>query len=193
MTRLYLDDVRNPPDDGGGPWTTCRTAEEAKAVLLAGSVAEATLDHDLGHCPLCEVVSPDDEQVYALDCIVCVHLRTGYDLVRWMAESRTWPATKPRVHSANPVGRAAMVQAIERHWCASDSDAEPVATGRALEAEEPLGPECQLGSGCCGRGYQFEAVAGTKNDWIPDMREVYCACPAGYRLRMLDGRDGGDD
>ncbi len=117
MIRLYLDDVRNPPEDGGGPWTICRTAEEAKAVLLAGPVAEATLDHDLGHCPLCETVEEDgDGSVRMVDAYPCGHLRNGYDLVKWMMEFGVWPAMKPRVHSANPVGRAAMVQAIERHW-----------------------------------------------------------------------------
>ena len=106
MVRLYLDDVRNPPDDGGEPWMLCRTLDEAKALLLRGA-DEASLDHDLGQCGTCASdLGPNN----------CEHVGTGYDLVKWMAEHCVWPRLKPRVHSANPVGRAAMVQMIERYW-----------------------------------------------------------------------------
>lgn len=106
MIRLYLDDVRNPPDDGGEPWTVVRTLDEAKDLLEAG-VYEASLDHDLGQCDDCRSdLGPDH----------CPHIGTGYDLVKWMAETECWPMTKPRVHSANPVGAAVMRQMIERHW-----------------------------------------------------------------------------
>lgn len=105
--RLYLDDVRNPPNDGGGPWTVVRTIDDAKALLLTGDVEEASLDHDLGQCDACRSdLGPDH----------CPHVGTGYDLVKWMAEHDVWPRVKPRCHSANPVGRAAMVQMIERYW-----------------------------------------------------------------------------
>ncbi len=43
------------------------------------------------------------------------------------------------------------------------------------------GPECPKDAGCGGRGYQFEAEPGTEDDRIPDMHEVYCRCPIGYR------------
>lgn len=42
---LYLDDVRNPPDDS---WTLVRTAEEARTIIASGVVECASLDHDLG-------------------------------------------------------------------------------------------------------------------------------------------------
>jgi NAD+-processing family protein with receiver domain len=103
--RLYLDDVRNPPDDGE-PWALCRTLDEAKALLLAG-VDEASLDHDLGMCSECwSELGPNN----------CPHVGTGYDLVKWMAEHGVWPRLKPRVHSANPVGAHAMRQMIDRYW-----------------------------------------------------------------------------
>ncbi|WP_437310079.1 cyclic-phosphate processing receiver domain-containing protein [Sorangium sp. So ce388] len=104
--RLYLDDVRNPPDDGGGPWTICRTVEQAKALLLRG-VDEASLDHDLGQCDACRSdLGPNN----------CPHVGTGYDLVKWMAEHGVWPRMEPCVHSANPVGAHAMRQMIDRYW-----------------------------------------------------------------------------
>jgi hypothetical protein len=106
MIRLFLDDVRNPPDDGGGPWTVCRTLAEAKALLLRG-VDEASLDHDMGRCDACRSdLGPNN----------CEHVGTGYDLVKRMAEHDVWPRLKPRAHSANPTGSMFMRQMIERHW-----------------------------------------------------------------------------
>jgi hypothetical protein len=112
--RLYLDDVRKPPDDGGGPWTICRTAEEARAVLLAGPVEEASLDHDLGEFDDCANAFPP--RGYQVVTNTCHHRMTGYDLVKWMAEHDVWPRHKPRVHSANPAGAANMRATIERYW-----------------------------------------------------------------------------
>ena len=106
MIRLYLDDVRNPPDDGGGPWRICRTVGEAKALLLSG-VDEASLDHDLGQCEACASdLGPNN----------CEHVGTGYDLGKWMADHEVWPRFKPRVHSQNPTGAMFLRQMIERHW-----------------------------------------------------------------------------
>lgn len=104
--RLFLDDVRLPPADGRGPWTVVRTLAEACAVLSGSDVEEASLDHDLGQCAACADGERD----------TCSHAATGYDLVKWMAETGHWPRTKPVVHSANPVGAAAMRQMIDRHW-----------------------------------------------------------------------------
>lgn len=107
MTRLYLDDVRNPPDDGGGPWTICRTVEEAKALLLAGPVHEASLDHDLGQCDACRSdLGPNN----------CPHVPTGLELVAWMLVHDRWPRLKPLVHSANGVFGPMMRFLIDRNW-----------------------------------------------------------------------------
>jgi endogenous inhibitor of DNA gyrase (YacG/DUF329 family) len=107
---LYLDDVRNPPDDS---WTLVRTAEEARAIIASGVVECASLDHDLGECDECAAKSTTPGLFYPFSCR---HRMTGYDLVKWMAEEGQWPAKKPMVHSANPVGRANMVATIERYY-----------------------------------------------------------------------------
>lgn len=107
MTRLFLDDVRNPPDDGGGPWTVCRTVDEAKAVLLAGPVEEASLDHDLGQCDACRSdVGP----------MHCPHVPDGRDLVAWMVAEKRWPRLKPRVHSQNGLYGPEMRATINMYW-----------------------------------------------------------------------------
>ena len=54
-------------------------------------VADLSLDHDLG----------EDQE-------------TGYDLVKWMAETDAWPQNKPTVHSMNPVGRAERLNQRDR-------------------------------------------------------------------------------
>ena len=114
MIKLYLDDVRSPPDD---TWTVARTAEEARAILLAGPVECATLDHDLGPCPLCNVTEEGDEGLVVIESFPCSHLVTGYDLVKWMAEARVWPRFMPAVHSTNSTGGATAMRAhILRHW-----------------------------------------------------------------------------
>jgi hypothetical protein len=107
---LYLDDVRNPPDDS---WTLVRTAEEARTIIDSGVVECASLDHDLGECDECTAKSITPGLFYPY---TCRHRMTGYDLVKWMAATGHWPRRKPICHSANPVGRANMVAAIERYF-----------------------------------------------------------------------------
>jgi hypothetical protein len=115
---LYLDDVRPVPDG----WMLATNIEEAKAILLTGEVVAASLDHDLGACDACMGGRSWEEWVVNHgmqgDSIVamphCTHVGTGYDLVCWMEETGNWPKQKPVVHSANPVGRARMLQAIEK-------------------------------------------------------------------------------
>src|SRR3972149_2433857 len=86
--KLYLDDERVEPEG----WTRIKTVQEAKEFLLSGKVEELSLDHDLG-----------TEE-------------TGYTLCLWMAETGNWPAKKPGIHSANPVGVANMRSVIERYF-----------------------------------------------------------------------------
>ena len=105
--KLYVDDIRPCPDG----WTLARTVAEAKLHLGLGGVDALSLDHDMGACDTCINTEP-----LAAQTLQCDHVECGYDLVVWMIESGRWPATKPIVHSMNPVGRQRMLDAIERHW-----------------------------------------------------------------------------
>ena len=95
MIKLWLDDIRPAP----AGWTWVKTVNAAAQLLAVGhfdksrAIVEASLDHDLG----------ENEP-------------TGYDLVKWMAETGFWPETKPRVHSANPPGAENMRATIDRYW-----------------------------------------------------------------------------
>jgi hypothetical protein len=94
VIRLWLDDLRTPPDDS---WTWVKTVADATALMEAGEVAEASLDHDLG------------EDVDGRE------LPEGRTLIYWMAEHECWPTKAITVHSANPVGVDYMLGMIERY------------------------------------------------------------------------------
>ncbi len=102
---LWLDDERPAPPG----WTWAKTVAEAIAILEAGPVEAASLDHDLSDFDAATAGGTSQRRE-----------RTGYDLCLWMAENGVWPRQRPVVHSANPVGRQAMVQFLERHWRASE-------------------------------------------------------------------------
>lgn len=99
--KLYLDDIRSPPDE---TWTLVKTVEEAKALLLPGDVECASLDHDLGMVETSPGIFSETEQP------------NGMALCRWMAETGHWPKFKPAVHSANVVAAPVMRAFIERFW-----------------------------------------------------------------------------
>ena len=91
--KLWLDDRRGPPDEG---WVHVYTPDEVIETLKAGKVTELSLDHDLG-------IFTAEREI------------TGYDVLLWIerevAEGR-FQAPKLDVHSANPVARRRMQQAI---------------------------------------------------------------------------------
>lgn len=96
--RVYLDDIRTPPEG----WTLVKTYEECVEALLTGEVEHLSLDHDLAdeHYAL---LLPDEEFDYSE-----FKERTGYDVCKWMVENNVWPKTSITLHSANPPGRENM-------------------------------------------------------------------------------------
>jgi len=89
--RLYLDDVRPTPE---GYDLSVKTAWGAIAWIMSGKITHVSLDNDLG----------DD-----------VECGQGRDVANWI-EHAAYDGRIPRmdiqIHSANPVARAAMEQAI---------------------------------------------------------------------------------
>ncbi|HYE79241.1 MAG TPA: cyclic-phosphate processing receiver domain-containing protein [bacterium] len=79
--RLFLDDMRVPPDDGTD-WVHARTVPEFLSIVAQRPTLElVSFDHDLG---------PDDSD--------------GYDCARMMLWVHDTRPAKVWVHSANPVG-----------------------------------------------------------------------------------------
>ncbi len=89
--KLFLDDVRQPPDDS---WTVARSVTAAKRIVRQCDNWEAAmLDHDLGERRL-----------------------TGEYFVLWCIGQNRWPIEKPIVISANPYGAMRMREAIDKFW-----------------------------------------------------------------------------
>lgn len=92
MTRLWLDDIRLPPEG----WVWAKTSDEAIAALSnadeAGvTISEMSFDHDLGG---------DD---------------TARRVVLWLCEMDVdWPE-RIYCHSANPVGYGWITGMVERY------------------------------------------------------------------------------
>lgn len=117
--KLWLDDVRDPAQHGAIGYVWVKTVGDAKAKLLTGEVEKASLDHDLGACDACLAGRGAEQWLVENDYMAmpnCTHVGTGYDLCVWMAETGHWPKERPRVHSANPVGRERMCGVIERYF-----------------------------------------------------------------------------
>jgi hypothetical protein len=88
--KVYLDDERPTPPG----WTRAYTSHEAIALLSTGQVTIISLDHDLG---------PPEAG-------------TGYDVCLWLEEQVILNGFTPpevRIHSANPVGRQRMQNAVK--------------------------------------------------------------------------------
>ncbi len=89
--RLWLDDCRPIPEDFH---LLAKSATEAIQILEEGQVTHISLDHDLGP----------------------PQAGTGYEVACWLeAQTATNPYFKPptwTVHSANPVGRGRIEQAL---------------------------------------------------------------------------------
>ena len=96
MIKLWLDDVREPPDKS---WAWVTTATAAIEMLKSGEVDEASLDHDLEF----------NQQGY-LDAF---GRGTGLEVARFIALMVRPPAIV-RVQSMNPIGAKAMLDALQR-------------------------------------------------------------------------------
>lgn len=88
MTCLFLDDERDPPDDGRN-WIIARDFSTARDIIMENGISEfMSLDHDLGAG------------------------ETGYDFVKWLCDyvldghAKFPEGFSFYVHSQNPVGRA---------------------------------------------------------------------------------------
>lgn len=90
--KIWVDDVRTPPDDTWSPrYTSAGTIGWLKICKRMGwTIDVMSLDHDLG----------DDD--------------TTRPIVLWMCENDFWPR-EVRVHSANPVGVEWLTGMIERY------------------------------------------------------------------------------
>lgn len=88
--RMFLDDLRNPPDNG--PWIIVRSFDEFVDWIEKNGMPDfISFDHDLGD-----------------------GVPTGMDCAKWLVEHEL-PLKNFAVHSANPPGRA-NIQGLLDNW-----------------------------------------------------------------------------
>ena len=88
--KLWLDDIRHPPDSS---WWWAKTFEEAVEVLTTMDIIEISLDHDLGHD------------------------KSGYDVACWIEQQAYNGTLRPLtwyIHSSNPSGRTRIELALNQ-------------------------------------------------------------------------------
>jgi hypothetical protein len=98
---LWLDDRRNPAENGyiGAAWA--KTYDEAIASLETGEVELCSLDHDL---TMSQTLGLTNEE------------KTGYNVICYMEEHNIWPEQGVLVHSQNAAGRHRMLQVVQKHY-----------------------------------------------------------------------------
>lgn len=95
--KVFLDDVREPPQEEG-PWVIVRSAKEAVKVLKTGKVTFLSFDHDLGG------------------------FFDGGTVAKWIEKAAYEGRIPPldwQIHSANPVGGKRIFHAMgaaEKFW-----------------------------------------------------------------------------
>lgn len=97
MNKLFVDDLRNAPDDS---WDVARNFHQAICMLEAKQYELVSLDHDIA-------------SFYGNKEM------TGRDILNFLIMLKMDGKPVPyaiRVHSANPVGVASMEEDIAYHW-----------------------------------------------------------------------------
>jgi len=110
MTRLWVDDLREPPEG----WTWTKTVTEAIRILATQDVTEVSLDHDISH-----VVKPKEwlnipqgievqnsEAIYAIasrGTEVPISCMETFEPVAWFLAYCPFGVRNVRIHTASPV------------------------------------------------------------------------------------------
>lgn len=116
--KLYIDDIRNPPDDS---WTLCRTVSEAIRALAQFNFEEVSLDHDISHQVTVADVSrpfPCEETFQP----VAYFIGVAYRYEKTIGFDRNIP--KITIHSSNPVGGLEMQNILKGYGI--DSELKPM-------------------------------------------------------------------
>lgn len=111
--RMYVDDLRNPPDRS---WVVCRSVAAAQEYIeVYGYPYFISFDHDLGMKT--SGVTPGGIVLAAEE-----EAPTGYDLTKWLCEcdlDSPWMRRlnfRYQVHSANPVGKANIYGYLDHYF-----------------------------------------------------------------------------
>lgn len=128
--KLWVDDIRNAPDD---TWHVARTVTAAIRALAMFEFEEVSLDHDISHQVSVGELSrpfPCDETFEAVAHYIAEKaLASG----RFEDRARRWDP-KVVLHTSNPVGAQAMKEVLYRGFI-TDIQVRPFGAANRLEME----------------------------------------------------------
>lgn len=104
MNKIWVDDIRRPPDES---WNWVRTNDAARELLLRQPYTAASLDHDMGLHEFDPDVPDADMQVLDHDW----PMDDGVELAVWMVKNNCVPPYV-RIHSHNPIGARRMLEIL---------------------------------------------------------------------------------
>jgi hypothetical protein len=99
--KLWLDDMRVPPDD---TWMRAWTRDQAIAILANNECEFASLDYD---------ITWDEVLETEFDWEIT---RTGLAVVLWLIFTKRWPRDGVAVHSKNTKGAEMMRRLLGSHY-----------------------------------------------------------------------------
>lgn len=101
--KLFIDDIRNAPDDS---WVTARTITEAIRILATMHVDEVSIDHDISH----QVIIGETERPYP-----CGEM---FEAVAWYIKAmpKTSSPSRITIHTSNPVGRQKIIDILHEKY-----------------------------------------------------------------------------
>lgn len=107
--KLWVDDIRNAPDDS---WNVARTVSEAIKTIATMKVEHISLDHDISH----QVSIDKMSRPYACGECFCA---VAYFIVEKYVDNRSAMMPKISIHTANPVA------AVELQYVLRGAGIEP--------------------------------------------------------------------
>lgn len=118
--KLWLDDIRRPPNTATKEWYWARSVDQAKEFMelcarQGTEVIEASLDHDMG----LHDADPDAADAHLMQAPDWAEHQNGMDFVKWMVETGYVPS-KVTVHSMNWPARENMCSYLNqacKHFC----------------------------------------------------------------------------
>jgi hypothetical protein len=99
--KLWVDDMRNPPEKDEESYDVARSYDEAIQMLKTHKYTDIYLDHDLG-----DFTGPNN------------HERTGYDIILFLVDRKNNGKYVPinfHMLTSNPVGKNNMEAVINRY------------------------------------------------------------------------------
>lgn len=108
--KLWIDDIRNAPDDS---WIVARTVTGAIRALAMFSeqITEVSLDHDISHQVTMDELSrpyPCEETFQPVAHYLALQHRESFEEINEKREKVARFNPKITIHSSNPVGSAEM-------------------------------------------------------------------------------------